>query len=212
MLLWVVPGLILARGTCQSHLWVSPPDSADQMTSPCNSQAGLGITNHGCGWSKTYLDHVLSPCVKVLEERTSCTFFFFFFGLFWHILGKEVCELLQRARTATSASILLLALHSIWKIPLSQKYLVWRWSESWWVGWRASRDLSQLHKPAGPSSFFLRKCFARKDWNALSQKHNSGSCWLHPSRPHFSSVNKAVSFSLGCFFPSPTKHVVTLVC
>lgn len=98
-----------------------------------------------------------SPCIRVHWGKGPAVPSSFG-GLFWLTLGKEVLyELLQRARTAASASILVLALCSSWKIPLSGKNrpLVWSWSEPCWAERRASRDPFSWHKPAGPSSSFL---------------------------------------------------------
>lgn len=89
------------------------------LTSPCNTQAGLGIAQ-----SRLWLEGSPLECVRptskgVLGEKTSCTteLIFFLVGMFWLTLGKEVVyELLQRARTAASASVLVRALCSSGKI------------------------------------------------------------------------------------------------
>lgn len=138
------------------------------LTSPCNTQASLGITSHGCGWSKAYWT-AFSLHQSVMGERTSCTLkLIFFVGLFWLALGKSVLyELLQRARTAASASILVLALCSSWKIPLSGKnrHLVWSWSGPCWVGWRAKRDPSQPAQTCWPQQLFSLRALRQEGLN-----------------------------------------------
>lgn len=99
-----------------------------------------------------------SPCIKecVGKDRLHFKAHCFSVGLFWLTLEEVLYELLQRARTATSASILVLALCSSWKISLSGKnrHLVWSWSEPCWVGWRARRDPSQLAQTCWPQQLF----------------------------------------------------------
>lgn len=83
------------------------------------------------------------------------------------------------------------------------------------MGWMESKQGPfSLTQTCWPQQLFSQKVLCQEGLKYTFSENTTpqASCWRHPFRPHFNSVNKAVSFSLGCFFPLPTKHVVTLVC